>query len=145
MQAPCRVQPSGPGTSPLLTKPLQRSTPPLQMHRKSIDSIIICVYIAVPKDTLLQSAYIAKRRSSNCRPQYGLHVCPPCGTLKKLKDLVDNGRQQGARMLPRAITPISCQLSYSQSLVSYNMFSILPEVHLEGTGFVLSVVSRKIR
>jgi len=43
-------------------------------------------------------------------------------------------------MPPGAITP-SCQ----QSLVSCNMFSVLPEVHLEGTGFVLPVVSRKSR
>ena len=58
---------------------------------------------------------------------------------------MDNGHQQGARMLPGAITPVSHQPSCLQSLVSYNMFSVLPEVHLEGTGFILPIISRKSR
>ena len=48
-------------------------------------------------------------------------------------------------MLSEAINLVSHQLSCSQSLVSCNMFSFLPEVHLEGTGFVLPVVSCKSR
>ena len=48
-------------------------------------------------------------------------------------------------MLPGAITPVSRQPSCRQSLVFCNMFSVLPEVHLEGTGFVLSIISRKSR
>src|SRR5258706_5901177 len=59
-------------------------------------------------------------------------------TSKKLEYLADNGHQQGARMPPGAINP-----SRQQSLVSCNMFSVLPEVPLEGTSFVLPVVSRK--